>query len=86
MSASASARETTLTRTVELVPTATSYATGLPSGTGNQTGQQGNATLSTVAPSPTQSSSMGGKTAPIGTNAWMLGAGAGVAACFFLFA
>lgn len=78
------ASQTTLTRTMEQVPTATANSTSLSTGPPNDT--TANGTLSTSSPSPTRSSFSTGAKNAVGAGQWSVLMGASVAVCFFLFA
>ncbi|KAJ4322040.1 hypothetical protein N0V94_002619 [Neodidymelliopsis sp. IMI 364377] len=82
--AAVSVSQTTLTRTLEVVPTATSNATALSTGSPADTAANG--TLSTGSPSTTQSALSTGAKNAIATGKWSFAVGLGVAMCFFAFA
>ncbi|KAF2627773.1 hypothetical protein BU25DRAFT_458185 [Macroventuria anomochaeta] len=83
--ASVSESQTTLTRTLELVPTSTAAANKTLS-TGSPSDNSTNVTLSTGAPSPTQSVFSIGAKNTVGTGKWSVVMGLGVAAVFCFFA
>lgn len=79
--AAVSLSQTTLTKILDLVPTATSNTTAL-----SPTDTSANGTMSTGLPSPTQSAFSTGTKTAVGSEKWSVAMGLGVAACFFFFA
>ncbi|KAH6638354.1 hypothetical protein C7974DRAFT_411781 [Boeremia exigua] len=82
---SMSATQTTLTRTLELVPTVTAVSNGSLS-TGSSSATLANGTLTTGSPSPTQSSVSTGAKNTVDIKLWSLVMGLSIAVLFFLVA
>ncbi|KAF9699571.1 hypothetical protein EKO04_002575 [Ascochyta lentis] len=78
------ASQTTLTRSLELVPTSTGNATRLS--TGSPSGAASNGTLSTGSPSPSQSAFSTGTNNAVGKGSRSFILALGVTACFFALA